>query len=162
MAWASQLMTSIFGRRLGLQPYTTNVSGAQAGRVPDFIVGPEDIRKETSTSETTAAYLKAYGVSLLSSAQTAASGAVMRLDPPIPGVSKQIVIKSTSTAASTITWLITASTGGAETFVSTWGTSFTVLSSSTPVVINLMGVTTGLWSLSNSSGSFGSAATTTT
>lgn len=165
MAYNDKVSPSIFGRRFGLQTLSTNQSGAQVGPAPDFLVGPEDLRIATSTAETTASYMKAYGVTLLTSAQTAATGAVMRLDPPIPGVRKQIQILSTATGvASTIAWYITAGdgTGGAVFRGSTWSSSFTVLSSSTPVLINLMGVTTAIWALTNTSASFGGAATTST
>ena len=164
MAYQDKITSSIFGRRLGLQAMTTNQTGSgQSGRTAEFIVGAEDIRTPTSTSQTTATYIPAYGVTLLSSANTAATGAVVRLDPPIPGVRKSIIIASTQASqASTIQWLITASTGGAETFQSSWSSSFTVLSSSSPMVIRLEGISTSMWALMNSSASFGSAATTST
>ena len=163
MAWQSGMLTSIFGRRVGLQPVSTNAMGASVGGA-DLVVGPEDIRMGVSTAETTATAIKAYGVTLLTSAQSAATGAVVRLDPPIPGVRKVISIQSTATAvASTVGWIITSSTGGGAPFVgSTWSSSFTVLASTTPVVINLLGATTGMWLMFNSSGQFSGAATTTT
>ena len=87
----------------------------------------------------------------------------MSKNPPIPGVDKTIVILSTAAGvASTIDWIITASTGGAETFVSTWSSSFTVLRTTNPVVVRLRGLSTGMWGLANSSASFSQAATTTT
>lgn len=164
MAWANNILTSIFGRRLGLIPGTTNVIGANTGPTVDFLAGPEDIKMGVSTAETTAAYMKAYGVTLLTSAQTAASGAVMRLDPPIPGVRKTISIQSTASGvASTIVWWITSSTGGGAPFVgSTWSSSFTVLATSGSANIQLLGVTTGQWLIFNTSGQFLSAAATTT
>ena len=163
MAWNSNILTNLFGRRVGLQPVSTNAMGASVGGA-DLLAGPEDIRMGVSTAETTAAAIKAYGITLLTSAQTAATGAVVRLDPPIPGVRKTISIQSTATAvASTIQWIITSSTGGGAPFIgSTWSSSFTVLASSTPVLIQLMGGTTGQWLMFNSSGQFGGAATTTT
>lgn len=164
MAWAQFLNTSLFGRRFGLENLSTNRSGTGlAGRRPDFIVGPEDIRKDVTT-ETTGTYLKAYGVSLLTTSSLTASTHVFRLDPPIPGVEKTIVIQSTAaTVATTVVFKITLSTGGAEVINgSTWSSSFTVLSSSSPVCVKLVGVTTAVWATNATSGAFGSAATTST
>ena len=164
MAWTDKITTTLFGRRLGLQTMTTSQTGSgQTGRTAEFIVGPDAIRWGTSTSQTTATYMPAHGVSVLSSATTPSTAAVIRLDPPIPGVDKTVVILSTAAGvASTIDWIITASTGGAETFVSTWSSSFTVLRTTNPVVIRLRGLSTGMWGLANSSASFSQAATTTT
>ena len=52
-----------------------------------------------TTTETTAAYMKAYGISYLSTASLTASTHVFRLDPPIPGVEKTIIIASTVSGA---------------------------------------------------------------
>ena len=99
----------------------------------------------------------------ISSANTAASGAIMKLDAPIPGVEKTIVILSTGTGvASTIAWVIRASDAGAS-FQSSWSSSFTTLTSSVPMCIKLIGLTTAMWGIlsPNTSGSFVTAATTT-
>ena len=137
MAWiTSQLITTIFGRRLGLQQATTNVSGsAISGSRVDFLVGPEDIRRSVTTAETTSTNLAAYGVSQLG----AVSSGVFTLDPPIPGVMK--VIMGTSN--------FYVKTANAETISSSFGSTMTVIgatlgSSAVPNVM-LMGLTTGTW-----------------
>lgn len=161
MAYGSNILTSIFGRRLGLQAMTTAQTGTgQAGRVPEFIVGAEDVRKDV-TSETTGTYLKAWGVSVLSTANiTGGTTGVFRLDPPIPGIEKTIVWASTGAPATSVKTFVTGSTGGAETFQSTAGSTFTVIASSVGAVLSLMGVTTASWAVLQ--GTTGSGFTLTT
>lgn len=161
MAYGTGIITSLFGRRVGLQSVSSGQSNTQtAGRKMEFMVGPDDFRVATSTAETTASSLAPFGVSMLSSANTGASGAVMKLDAPIPGVEKTIVVVSTAaTVASTIAWVIRASDAGAN-FQSSWSSSFTTLTTSSPCVIKLIGVTTASWGLMNSSAIFSAASTT--
>lgn len=163
MAYGNSILTTLFGRRLGLQSITTAQSGTgQAGRVPEFLVGAEDIRKEV-VSDTTGTQLKAWGLSALSTANiTGGTTGVFRLDPPIPGVEKTIVWQSTSAAATSVKTFVTASTGGAEVFQSTAGSSFTVIASSVGAVLRLMGVTTAIWAvIAGSTGSGFTLSTTT-
>jgi len=158
MAWSDKITTSLFGRRIGLQ----RLSSAQDARKSEVLVGPDAFRSYATTADTTSNYLAPYGVSVLSSANSASTNPVYRLDAPIPGVGKTITIVSTATGvASTCDFIVTMSTG-AVAIQSTWSTSFTVLRSTNPVVINLMGITTALWALTNSSASFSGAATTST
>lgn len=163
MAYGSNIITSLFGRRLGLQAMSTTQTGTgQAGRVPEFIVGAEDIRKDV-TSDTTGTYLKAYGVSYLSTTNiTGGTTGVFRLDPPIPGVEKTIVWGSTGAAATSVKTFVTASTGGAEVFQSTAGSTFTVIASSVGSVLCLMGVTTGIWAVLQGTTGAGFTLTTST
>lgn len=142
MAWASQLMTSIFGRRLGLQTMTSGQTGTGvAGRNPDFIVGAEQVRMGVTTAESTGTNVSAFGVSFLPGT-SASSSAVYTLDPPIPGVQKVLVFNSTTQGP------IYVKTAG-ETFISTQGTTFTVLKSTNNTVgtVHLVGLTTAIWGL---------------
>ena len=140
MAWASQLMTSIFGRRLGLQSMSTNQTGASAP--VDMLVGPEALRFAVTTAESTGTNLKAYGVSFVPGT-SASSSAVYTLDPPIPGVNKYIQFNSTSQGP------IYVKAANGETFISTQGTTFSVIKSTGNQVgtVHLVGLTTALWGL---------------
>lgn len=95
MAFSDRYNTSIHGRRLGLQAQSSaqRGGGAETGK-KDFIVGAEDIRKRTSTAETTSAGLPAYGVSVLANS-SAGSSQSWYLDPPIPGVYKTVIFATT-------------------------------------------------------------------
>lgn len=163
MAYGNSILTTLFGRRLGLQALTTAQTGTgQAGRVPEFLVGSEDIRKEV-VSDTTGTYLKAWGASLLSTANiTGGTTGVFRLDPPIPGVEKTIVWQSTGAAAASVKTFVTASTGGAEVFQTTSGSTFTVIASSVGAVLRLMGMTTAIWAVVSGTTGSGFTLSTTT
>ncbi len=136
MAWSNNIITTIFGRRLGLQPMSSSVSGSgTAGRVAEFLVGADGLRVAVTTAETTAVNLAAHGVSWLG----AVSSGVFTLDPPIPGVHKYIMGSSN----------FYVKTANSETIASSFGSTMTVIgatlgSSATPA-IHLMGVTTGQW-----------------
>lgn len=164
MAYGEKINTSLYGRRFGLQAMSSAVSGTgQSGRTMEFMVGPDAFRSEYTTADTTATYLKPFGVSVISSANSASTNPVYRLDPPIPGVNKTIVFLSTAaTVASTVDIMLTFSTGGGEVLRSSWSSSFTVLRSTTPFVLNLFGLTTAMWGTQNSSATFVGAATTST
>lgn len=137
------MLPSLYGRRIGLLPMSSAQSGT--GRTGlgavDFIVGPEDLRRGVTTNETTGVNVPAWGVSFLNGT-TAASSSVYVLDPPIPGVRKTIVFSS----ANTPMYLRTAN---AETFrTSADSTIATVISSTlTGAVVELIGITTGIWGL---------------
>ena len=140
MSFADKIITSLFGRRFGLQPMSSNMSGSgRTGEIPDFLVGPEALRMRASTAETTASNLPAYGVSMLTSA---ASSGVYTLDPPIPGVMKFITNQTTGA-----TWYLKTANG--ETFQSSQGTTFSVLKSTQNVagMLSLVGLTTSVWGM---------------
>lgn len=151
------MLPSLYGRRIGLMP----MSSAQTGTgktglgTVDFIVGPEDLRRGVTTNETTGVNVPAWGVSFLNGT-TAASSSVYVLDPPIPGVRKTIVFSS----ANTPMYLRTAN---AETFrTSADSTIATVISSTlTGAVVELIGITTGIWGLLTNGTSVISRAATT-
>lgn len=136
MAFGNKILTSIFGRRLGLQALSSAESGG-SGR-QEFLVGPEDIRREVTTAETTSTNLKAHGISFL----TAGTSSVFTLSPPIPGVSKSIIA---STAGPSY-----VKTANSETFVTSMGSSFTTIkASSLGAVFELIGLTTAIWGALN-------------
>lgn len=142
MAYGDKYDTSIFGRRLGLQRGSTNVTGSgRSGRTPDFLVGPEDIRKDV-TSGSTGTNLPAFGFNRVSGT-SAASSAVYTLDPPIPGVACVLHFDNTSQGP------IYVKSANGETFVSTQGTTFSVLKSTNNQVgsVMLFGITTAVWGM---------------
>lgn len=144
MSWFDRITTSIFGRRIGLQSVTTGVSGsAVSGKLFDLLVGPEDVRKQVSTGDTTSANLSPFGVSRLT---TAASSGVYTLDPPIPGVGKTLVFDTTGTNP------IYVKTQNNEYISSTQMTTATVIASSQTAwaVVNLIGISTAQWATMNS------------
>lgn len=163
MAYGNNISTTIFGRRMGLQTMSTTQTGTgAAGRQPEFIVGPEDIRKEVTTADSTATYLKPYGASVLSTGLSADATAVFRLDPPIPGVEKTIVWQSTTIGTMASKVFVTNSTGGGAGFQTSGGSSFTVVASSAGAVLKLLGLTTALWGVVNGTTASGFTYTTTT
>lgn len=137
MSWANQITNTLFGRRLGLQQLTTNVSGSGRSGTIDLVVGAEAVRAGVSTAETTATNLTAYGVSLITSAS---SSGVYTLDPPIPGVTK--VLSFQTTGATNY-----VKTANGETFLSSQGTTFSVIKSTQNIVgaVVLTGLTTAVW-----------------
>jgi len=153
MSYNSNILTSIYGRRLGLQPLSTAQFG---GRQPsEVLVGPEDLRRGVTTAETTLVTVPAWGCSFLAGT-SAASSSVYVLEPPIPGVRKTIIFSS----ANTPQYLRTQN---AETFrTSADSTIATVISSTlTGCVVELIGLTTALWGLlTNGTSAISRAATT--
>ena len=142
MAWFNNITTTLFGRRLGLQSMSTVQTGAIAGRVPDFLVGAEQIRMGVTTAESTGTNAPAYGISFFPGT-SAASSAVYTLDPPIPGVQKFLNFNSTTQGP------IYVKTANGETFNSTQGTTFSVIKSTGNQVgtLHLIGLTTATWGL---------------
>lgn len=156
MAWNNSITTTVFGRRLGLQLMSSNVSGAgTAGTVREFMVGPDGFRMPATTADTTGINLSPSGVSLLT---TIASSCVFILDPPIPGVTKTLVFGSTGAAAMYVRTL------NSETIQSTLGTSHTTLKSTAGNggSLTLVGVTTAIWAWVGTASTVIAAASTTT
>ena len=148
MSYNANINTSLHGRRIGLQLMTSAVtgSGRALAEQPDMIVGPEDIRKGVSASESTSVNLKAFGVSRIQGT-SAASTLVFTLDPPIPGVEKTLFFESTDSA-------LYVKTGSGENITgSSIGTSATAVVSSGGGTVRLVGVTTALWGALNVSSS---------
>ncbi len=139
MSYGNNILTSIHGRRLGLQQHSTAQSG---GRAPfDTLVGAEGVRLGVTTAESTGTNLQAFGVSVMNGT-SAGSSSVYVLDPPVPGVEKKLVFASTS-----ITLYL--KTANSETFLSSLGSSFTTLKSTqnAGASVSLVGLTTAVWSV---------------
>lgn len=140
MAYGSNILTSIYGRRLGLQALTTAANG---GRLPaELLVGPDDFRVAVTTAESTGTNLLPYGYSNLVGT-SAASSAVYVIDPPIPGLRKIINI------GTTLNGPIYLRTKNSETFNTTLGTTFTTIKSSAGGFYEMVGFTTAIWGLIN-------------
>ena len=153
MAYASNINTSIYGRRLGLQKLTTALNGGRAE--VELLVGPESLRDNVTTSESTATNVLPYGVSFLNGT-SAASSSVYTIDPPIPGVRKTVVFSSANTP-------MYLKTKNGETFrTSADSTIATVISSTlTGCTVELIGLTTAMWGLlTNGTSTISRAATT--
>lgn len=135
MAWNNKILTSLFGRRFGLDAMTTNESGGSKG---EYLVGPDDLRVGVTTAETTSTDVKPHGFSVLPGS-SAASSAVYTIEPPVPGVRK-IVQGGTANGP------VYLKTKNSETIVTTAGSSFTTVKvSSVGGAFELIGLTTGVW-----------------
>jgi hypothetical protein len=163
MAYADKITTMLYGRRLGLQLLTTGSAGiGVAGRTAEFLTAAEDIRKDSTTADTTGNGLRAYGFSLLSTGLSADATAIFRLDPPIPGIEKTITWLSTTVNTMSSKIFVTNSTGGGAGFQTSGGSSFTCVASSAGAVLRLVGLTTALWGVINGTTAAGFAYTTST
>lgn len=137
MAYGNKILTSLVGRRLGLQRLTTGESGGSRGS-KEFLVGPDGFRDDVTTGETTATNLTPYGVSHLPGT-SAASSAVYTIDPPIPGIRKLI-------SGATDNGPVYLKTAGGETILTSAGSTFnTVKISSLGGAFELIGLTTARW-----------------
>lgn len=141
MPYGNNILTSIYGRRLGLQPFSTAQSGAAINC--EFIVGPDDIRKGLTTNESTGTAMAPAGVSVLVGT-SAASTPVFTLAPPIPGVKKTIVFSSTDSAL-----YAKSASGCAIAGTSLATTGATAIRSSGGGAVELMGITTALYQALN-------------
>lgn len=137
MAFSSKILTSIFGRRLGLQRMSSAESGGTRGP-QEYLVGPDALRVGATTAETTSTNLQPHGLSVLPGT-SAGSSAVYTLDPPIPGVMKVI-------AGSTDNGPTIVKTANGETISTTAGSSWTTVEiSSLGGSFMLVGLTTARW-----------------
>jgi hypothetical protein len=155
MAYGDKGLPTLYGRRCGLQPMSTTVSGSgRAGSNPDFLVGVEAVRLGVTTAETTATNLAAYGVSYITSS---VSSGVYTLDPPIPGVEKFVHFGTTGATNY-------VKTANGELFQSSQGSTFSVIKSTQNVVgtLRLMGLTTAIWGVAPGLSTASFALSTTT
>lgn len=136
MPYGNNILTSLYGRRIGLQPFSTAQSGAAINS--EFLVGPDDIRLGLTTNESTGTAMAPAGISVLVGT-SAASTPVFTLSPPIPGVKKTIVFKSTDSAL-----YAKCATGCAIAGTSLATTGATAIRSSGGGSAELMGLTTAL------------------
>lgn len=135
MAYNNRILTSIFGRRLGLQRLSTAESGGAKG---EYLVGPDDFRVGTNTAESTGTNLAAHGFSG-NLGTSAGSSAVYTLDPPIPGVRKVI-------ASSTANGPVYVKAGGSALITSSAGSTHATIKLSTlGNAVELIGLTTAIW-----------------
>lgn len=137
--YGNKIITSLYGRRFGIQLLTTAEHGGIAPM--DLLVGPDGLREAVTTAESTGTAVRAYGVSFLAGT-SAGSSSVYVLDPPIPGVRKTVVFSSANTP-------MYLRTKNAETFRTTEdSTVATVIKSTlTGCVAELIGLTTAMWGL---------------
>lgn len=141
MAYGDKITTSQHGRRFGLQLMSSAASGGSFGQ-QEFLVGPEGLRENVSTADTTSSGVRAYGGTILVGT-SAASTPVYTLDPPIPGVRKTVLFGSTDSA-------IYLKTKNAEyIYGSSIGSSATVIRSSGGGSVTLMGMSTAIWAVTN-------------
>lgn len=137
MPYNSKIITSIYGRRLGLQGMSTAETG---GPVPlEFLVGPDDMKQGISTAPTTATAESAAGISNFVGTSVA-STPVFTLAPPIPGVPKTINFSSTDSAL-----YVKMSAGCAISGTSLGTTGCTAIRSSGGGSAELVGLTTALY-----------------
>jgi hypothetical protein len=145
MAFNSGIVTSIFGRRLGLQTLSSSQSGGTRTPAPEYLVGPDSFRQSVTTGETTSSNLYPSGVSYLTTAQ---SSGVYTIDPPVPGVEKTLIFATTGTNPI----YLRTSTDASITIATSQGTTMCVISSSQAefTAIKLIGATTASWVAANS------------
>lgn len=139
MANKDKITTSLRGRRFGLEIQSTAVSGGSRGE-QEYLVGPEALRTDLSTADSTGTNLHPYGISVLT---TAVSSGVYTLDPPVPGVDKHLVFHTTGSDP------IYVKTANGEFINSTQGTTMSVLVSSQTAyaAVSLMPISTGAWAV---------------
>lgn len=139
MAYFNKYVTSLYGRRVGIQRFTTAISGGSAPF--EVMVGPEAIRMGTVT-ETTSTNLAPYGVSKIAGS-SAASSSVFTIDPPVPGIEKTLWFSSTGNINCYV------KTRNSETFQSSLGSSFTTLQCTAGGLFRLVGLTTAIYGILN-------------
>ena len=139
MAYGSGIVTSLFGRRVGLQTMSSAVTGATKSLPQEFLVGPECIRYGVTTNETTGTPMQASGISYLVGT-SAASTPIFQLAPPIPGVKKVIYFGSTDSALYVRPSVATHAFSG----TSLGSTACGAIRSSAGGMIELIGITTAI------------------
>lgn len=142
MPFNNSILTSIYGRRLGLMPLSSGQSGSSRGPM-EFLVGPDDFRAETTTADTTGVNLKPAGEARLNGTSVASS-AVYVLDPPIPGVRKVLAVGSSANGPMYVKTANGETLNFAGTTTIAAGSSFTTLKL-VQGAIELRGGTTGQW-----------------
>ena len=136
MPYGNVILTSIYGRRLGLQPISTGQSG---GSKPiETLIGPDAFREGVTTNESTGTPANPAGISYFVGT-SAASTPVYQLSPPIPGVSKRAFFGSTDSAI-----YVKAASGCSFAGTSLGNTGATVIRSSGGGYVDLMGMSTAL------------------
>ena len=152
---SNNIITSIFGRRLGLQLASSSVTGqstgfgsAPAGRVGDLLAGPDAAIQAVSTVASSAVSIPAYGITLLTTSSVASStSSLYLLDKPIPGVEKVLVFNSSGTATNAIN--VYTSTDASICFTSTAGSTMCCIGSSDGYRVGgeLLAIATTQWQI---------------
>jgi len=142
MPYGNSVVTSVHGRRLGLQTMSTSNSGATKTQPQEFIVGPDSLRLGVTTNETTATPMNASGISYLVGT-SAASTPVYSIAPPIPGVHKFVYFASTDSAIYVKASVATHSFSGTSLGATLCG----AFASSGGGMVELVGVTTALYAV---------------
>ena len=127
----SNIQTSIFGRRLGLDD-------------ADFLVGPKDIKGaiEDLTTATTGTDVNPYGTARITATGSSQGPTQHSLAAPVPGVSKLLVLDSSSTGSHQFL----STPNGASIIISSVGTTIGVVNLLGPgAAVTLMGLTTAKW-----------------
>jgi len=134
----AKILTSIHGRRLGLDP-------------DEFLVGQKDIRKvvTNATSDTTGTNILNHGFHTVATT----TNDVWALTDPVPGVAVTIATATTSTGNHAIV-------PAAATIISTNGVAgSSVIMQGIGASVTLMGISTSQWMLSATGGSTTAGAT---
>ena len=149
-------ITSVYGRRLGLQQLSSGQSGSTTyvtGRAqpPEFLVGMDGIRLPVqSTGAVVATRLPAWGIhSLTTTASAATTETIYILDPPIAGVGVKLMFNSSNTGTNSLHVHMNAGTAGAIAFTSSAGSTMTVLGSTAGrrIMVSLMALNSTQWAL---------------
>lgn len=141
-----QLLTSIFGRRLGIDPN-------------EYLVGPKDIRKQIEDLTTTPTTVAAYGMSLVTATGSSQGPVQHFLPAPVPGVLKHLALGTTSTGSHQ--FLSTAN--GASIKAASDGTTKSVINLvGQGGAVTLFGVSTAIWQVIASVSTGGVTYTTST
>lgn len=165
---SNKIQTSIYGRRVGLQPASSSVFGSSVGSVitpkpgtvGDLLAGPDEFIRAVSTAETTTYTIVPWGLSEITTIGT--TNTVYQLGKPIPGVAKYLTFLSSNTATNMIS--VRASSDGSVTFESSVGSTMCVLASSAGgrITIHMIGLATTAWGLIGFSTASGLSLTTST
>jgi hypothetical protein len=139
--YGNKILTSLYGRRLGLQAPSSAETGVS--KALDILVGPDAYREPQSTAETTSGVVGPTGNTILVGT-SAASTPVYTLAPPIPGVRKTIIFGSTDSA---IYLKMTAGCSIAGTSLASTGA--TAIRSSGGGAVELIGQTSALYNTLN-------------
>ena len=146
----SSILTSVYGRRLGL-------------KYGDFLVGPKALVRpiqQTLTSGTTATGVTNYGITGLDATTGAAStassvgstelGCTWVMDAPEPGVEK-VLYKASATGGSTMPVIVEFGPG-VTAFDSSFGSTYTgALMNAVGQFIRVIGLSTGKWTICDAS-----------
>jgi len=131
----SQILTSVHGRRLGIDPN-------------DYLVGPKDFRKPVASNTAVSGTLNAYGVTSIGVSTAAPT---YSMDYPVPGV--EAILAFTTTAVTSLAITINASTGSY--FQTTAGATFQTITVSSATAnyigqtLSLVGLSTSVWMVKN-------------